>query len=303
MAKKGAAAVEADLEYSADEMAAQVASLDAKLTKAEATEEAESLAKSLANVAEGAMDVAKEALGAKKRTKKAAAQDDALAKAAKAKAKDKDDDEDDEDDDDDEPGWMKKMTREEKGAGEMIYAYDRTDTGTHTGTNAGGEHKTVGKSQGQPTRLAGEDVIDVEQYLDASLREQKRLRKAVAAVADQQDTRLDALAKGLTEMFARLQTMETLLARQIQYTGVAAKALGVILDQQEQVLAQPSGSRFEQMRKSLPAIQAQLKAEGGSQVPYDKERASKAILKGVLTHDQHRIWKTTNMLPAGVSIN
>lgn len=298
--KTATAATEAEVTYDADQLAADVASLQGKLEKAEQVEETETLVKSLANVAEGVIDVAKEALGAKKKGKKAA-QAETLAKAAKAK---KDDDEDDDDeDDDDSPDWLKKMTREEKGAGEMIYAYDRDETETHSGANAGGESKPVGKSRPQSTRLAGDDVIDVEGYLDDSLREQKRLRKAVAVVAEMHETRLDALAKGLTALLDRVEAMATTLAHNMLATGMITKALGKVIENQEEVLAAPADSKFEAMRKSVKLVQADLKANGGTQVPYDKERAGRALMKGQITNEQHRIWKNTDMLPAGVSIN
>ena len=272
----------ADLEFDADEMAAQVASLDAKLSKAETVEETESLVKSLANVAEGSVDLANEVLGTKRRKKTATSKSRGrgLAKAAKDKAKDKDEDDDDEDDEDDEPDFIKKLVHDGKSAGEMIYAYDRTDTGTHTGTNAGGEHKTVGKSQGaQTTRLGGRRG-GRRTVLGWLAPRAKRLRKALAEVAERQEAQIEALGTVVRELYARQEAMAKAMSYQMQYAGVMAKGLGVIVEQQETVLAQPSGSKFDRMQKSLPAIQAELKAQGGTQVPYDKEKAGKALLKG-----------------------
>src|SRR5262249_45446663 len=291
------------IKYDTDELGKTLDKLDQQLSKADDKPETSAdLVKSLAEVAKGAIDLASERK--EKRRGKKKAEDTALAKA-RDDDDDKDDDDDDKDDKDDKlPAWLKDKVDDGKAAGEMQYAGNRDDYGgTKLMTNAGGEHKQMGKS----VQIGDTEVVDVGEYLDAQAQRQTTLGKSM----QRQERLMKSLIQGLIEIESRIQQLEAQNEDQARFTGVCAKALGHLIEGREADLAQPTGgSRYAGMEKSIVLAQRQIDQEGGSVFKVtgpDSERNRELLAKAgqttTITPEQRTYIKRTERLPAGITLN
>jgi hypothetical protein len=282
--------------YTDDDLSKTLDKLEGQLVKADSEEKPEDLVKSLADVAKGAVDLATE----KQRTKaaKKAAKAEALAKAAKDEkdAKDKKDEKDE--DDEDMPPWLKDVVHDGKAESETILAPDRDFFPHGQQTNAGKESRGMGKS----VQLLGQDVVDVEGYLNQQLTHQVELTKSLKKL-----NKLNkALVMGLMAQEKRLKRVERQGDEQARYTAVCAKALGSILSRREAVLDAPGASKFGSMEKSIAAAQQHIDAEGGTvfkMTPQNKELLQKAVMSGKLSQEQMTFIRRTERLPAGLALN
>lgn len=293
--------------YDKDDLGKTLDKLEAQLEKSDPAKEETTadVVKSLANVAEGAIALATDAT--ETRRTKARRKKTVLAKADKDDDDDKDDKDDkdrDEDDDEDEDGddkpqWLQNLTKDGKAEGEMQYAPNREQTGTHMMTNAGGESRGVGKS----FALGQVDTVDVSDYLTDQIAQQRAMTKEMSRLR-----RLNkSLVDGLTALHERLEVLEEHSQAQARYAAVCAKALGIVLERGEAYLNEPvSPSKFNAMEKSVAHVQAQIDAQGGQVFemnPRNKERLAKAVLEQKVTTEEATFIKKTQRLPAGVSLN
>ena len=275
-----------------DVLAEDVNALATTLTKA-VDDDANNLGKAL-DVAVAALTLDKSTTKSKKSKKN---------KLAKATGDDDDKQDDDEDEDEEtkeRSAWIKKLLKEDgdgKAAGEQMFAEDREDTGTAAAhMNAGGESRGMAKAL---AHLAEEGIqaVDVSNYLTQELR-----------IRDKEQRTVRRLRKENATLFKALMTMRKeqrqAVALQDQALGTICKALKGIYDRFEGFDSQPArGSKFAGMEKSIAAVKATMEANGGKQIPYSKDRAAQALQKGLISNEQHAVWKKTGMLPAGVDLN
>jgi hypothetical protein len=292
------------VKYDSEALDKAIGKIEGELNKSDATTEGTGeILKSLADVAKGAVELAQTSRKPKKPKK------GELAKAAgegddKDEKEDKDKKKGDKDDDDDMPKWLHGVMHDDDGkaAGEMIHAPGRDETGIHSMTNAGGEHRQMGKS----ARIDGRDVeiVDMDPYLSKSLADQAVMLKSI-----QKQRKLSKGTMGyLVQADKRLKTMQRQLDALIHFSGTMAKAMGSILSQRETTLSLPTGSKFASMEKSAAVIQAQtrLDAEGATPFPNNKqnqELLSKAVMTNKISPAMATAIKRTERLPAGVVLN
>jgi hypothetical protein len=283
--------------HTSTELDATLDKIEEQLAKAtEPPDEGMELAKALTDVAKDALAVAKSSTKRGTKTKPRAEEEDEDEPLAKASKDDEDEDDEDEDDDKKKnmPGWLKNIVHDGKSEGEMILAPDRDTTGTHRMTNAGGESRSMSKS----LYLDGTEVVDLEPYLQHQLHEQGELRKAVRSLVKLSK----GLIQGIVECTKSLEDMQADLEMTQRISATCAKSLSWLMERQLDTPAPVVGSKYATMEKSSAALGERLQAEGGTKLPYNKAQGTKALMKGLLTEGQHRLWKTTGTLPAGVDL-
>lgn len=289
--------------YTPEDLGKTLDKLDAQLAKsAPPTEETTaSLLKGLLDVATGAI-----ALATGKRRKKK--DGEVLAKAERSEKEDSEE-EDDDDKKKELPPWLKDKVHDGKAAGEQIYAYDRDDTMKHELTNAGGESRQMGKNIGlmKSVQIGDTEVIDVGDHLARTEAQQQAMAKSLDELASLHK----AVLNGLIAMDERLTALEAGAQEQARFTGVCAKGLGHLIEQQEQALTAPVGtSRYAVMEKGIAAAQRQLDADGGvvfklngPQSAMNRELLTKAVQTGKITMEQMTFIKRTERLPAGLTLS
>jgi hypothetical protein len=226
------------------------------------------LKKALADVAKGAIGLATKTLS------KARGDDDDMGA---------DEDEGDDDrpgtDDDDTEEWIQNLLQNK--GGEPAQKSRRQEWGGE------GLYKALS---------ADSDVgaVDVGGYLQEELAIRERDRKELRRLRKQNGL----LLKAITDLHAS----STANSRaQQRVNAVLAKGLMKLLDATDDLNSQPAtGSRFALMEKSVSAARDHLRTQGGQEVKYTKDHAVRLLQKGIITQEQHRIWKTTNMLPPGI---
>jgi regulator of replication initiation timing len=272
------------MEFDTADLEKTVGELEVKLSGTPASDT--DLTKSLAEVANKALDVAKG-----RKAKRRAAD---LAKAEMAKKKDDAEDEDEEEEE--MPDWLKNIIHDGKGEGDMVYAKDREDTGMAANHgNAGGEKKGMAKA----LQMDGLTAVDVEGYL----REELGIRTAMVKAMQKSRKRAGTLQKGVGTLAEQLYAQGQQIAVLCQAVGILAKGMGRLIDTHDSMLDMPmGGSKFGTMEKSLVAVREHMEANGAQRIKYDKTRASDMLLKGQITNAAHLVWKKTGYLPADVQV-
>jgi hypothetical protein len=293
---------------SEDDLGRTLDKLEAQLNKSEPEhpDTAADLAKAMADVAQGALELATETSKRSRSRRKTKAEDaEELAKARKDDEEDdEEDDEDDDEDDDEMPAWLKDKVDDGKAAGEMVYPYDRDDTMQHEMTNAGGQSKG---SMTKAMRVGDLDVVDIDDYLAKALAEQGEMNKALRRA----NKLHKALTEGLVAIDRQMGDLRAQLREQARFTGVMAKAMGFMLEHREEALERPTGpSRYAAMEKSVVLAQREIDANGGTVFKcsgagseHNRDILAKAVTSGKITMEQMTWIKRTERLPAGISLN